>query len=403
MAAPRFTMTKALREFLHEESASAVVLVAAAVFALIWANSAFADSYFALWHHELTIGFGARAITEDLEHWVNDALMVLFFFVVGLEIKRELAVGELRNPRAAALPAVAALGGVVLPALIFVLMAPAGEARQGWGIPMATDIAFAVGVLALTGSRATSGAKLLLLSIAIVDDIVAIMVITVFYTEDVTLAWLLVAALAVLVMLVMRRWVPWPWVYLLPGFVLWYALFESGVHATIAGVIAGLLTPAGEVNGRNVLDSLVHRLHPISAFVVLPLFALANAGVNLRGGVLGDALGAPLTWAVAIALVLGKTVGIGSSALVALRLRLGELPSGMRLRELGPIAALGGIGFTVSLFIADLAFEDDLLVDQAKVGIFIGSIAAALIGVTWLFVLGPSGESDDGSDTESDT
>jgi NhaA family Na+:H+ antiporter len=383
-------MTKALREFLHEESASAVVLVATAAIALIWANSAFADSYTALWHHELTLGFGDHAITEDLEHWVNDALMVLFFFVVGLEIKRELAVGELRSPRAAALPAVAAVGGVVLPALIFVLMAPAGEARAGWGIPMATDIAFAVGVLALTGSRATSGAKLLLLSIAIVDDILAILVIAVFYTDGIKVLWLVPAALAVLAMLGMRRWVSSPWWYLLPGFVLWFSLFESGVHATIAGVIAGLLTPAGELHGRNVLDSLVHRLHPISAFVVLPLFALANAGVYLRDGILADALAAPLTWAVAVALVLGKTVGISLSALGALRLRFGELPSDMRPRELGPLAALGGIGFTVSLFIADLAFDDDLLVDQAKVGIFIASIVAALAGVAWLLILGPA-------------
>lgn len=398
----RFRITKALREFLHEEATSAFVLVGVAVIALIWANSAFADSYFDLWHHEVTIGRGEHAVTEDLIHWVNDGLMVIFFFVVGLEIKRELAVGELRNVRAATMPAIAALGGVILPALIYVALAPSGDASKGWGIPMATDIAFAVGVLALTGARASGGAKLLLLSIAIVDDILAILVIAIFYTEEIKLGWLAVAAGAVLAILMMRLRITAIWPYLLPGLVLWFALFESGVHATLAGVICGLLTPAGPVAGRQVLDLLIHRLHPVSAFLVLPLFGLANAGIDLRGGVLGEALTQALPWAVAVALVVGKTVGILGAALLALRLGLGELPSGMRRSELGPLAALGGIGFTVSLFIADLAFADESLIMQAKIGIFMGSIAAAVLGVLWLILIGPNPEPDDEDDDEDD-
>ncbi len=230
---------------------------------------------------------GRFSLVEDLQHWVNDALMVLFFFVVGLEIKRELVTGELRDPRATTLPAVAALGGVVLPALLFLGLVGSGPGSRGWGIPMATDIAFAVGVLALLGDRVPGGAKLLLLSIAIVDDILAIGVIAVVYTQGVSLAWLAAAVGLLGVVVVLRRvGVVDVWPYVVVGVAVWLATFESGVHATIAGVALGLLTPAGEVGGRPVLQELEHRLHPVSAFVVVPLFALANAGVDLRGGAL---------------------------------------------------------------------------------------------------------------------
>jgi Na+:H+ antiporter, NhaA family len=369
-----------LREFLHQEAVASVLLLAATLIALAWANSPASESYFAFWHHELSLGFGSLTVTEDLQHWVNDGLMAIFFFVVGLEIKRELVTGELREPKAAILPVLAALGGVALPALIFVAIVGGGPAGQGWGVPMATDIAFAVGVLALFGARAGAGAKLFLLSVAIVDDLIAITVIALVYSGPISLGWLAFAGAGLAVVVLMRRFATSPWAYVLPALLIWFAILESGVHATIAGVLLGLLTPASPVRGRPVLEQLEHLLHPVSAIVIIPIFAMANAGVDLRGGVLGVALHAPLTWAVAIGLLVGKTIGIAGVTLAARRAGIGTLPTGMPLAQVWPVAALGGIGFTVALFIADLAFEDPNLIIQAKVGIFAGSIAAAVLG-----------------------
>ena len=377
---PRVRVLRPLEDFLHNEATGGIVLVLSALAAVVWANSPVSDSYTSFWGHYLTLGWGAAALTENLQHWVNDGLMVLFFFVVGLEIKRELAVGELRDPRAAALPAAAAVGGVVLPAVIFLALTT-GEAQTGWGIPMATDIAFAVGVLALLGKRVPSGAKLLLLSAAIVDDIIAITVIAIFYTESVSLAWLggSVAGLgAVLVLRRLRVHAIWP--YVIVGIGVWVATLESGVHATIAGVALGLLTPAGEVGGRSVLDTLEHRLHPWSAFVIVPLFALANAGVDFRGGLLAEAMGSSLTWAITLGLVGGKVVGISAAVWLAVRTGLGKPPPGVGPLHVVAVAAVAGIGFTVSLFIADLAYADPVLTETAKVGIFAGSLTAGALG-----------------------
>ena len=378
----------ALQDFLHDEAAGGIVLVVGALAAVVWANSPVSESYTAFWGQYLTLGWGPTALTENLQHWVNDGLMVVFFFVVGLEIKRELAIGELQDRRAAALPAAAALGGVVLPALIFVALT-SGDARAGWGIPMATDIAFAVGVLALLGDRVPTGAKLLLLSAAIVDDIIAISVIALFYTDTVSLAWLggAVAGLAIVVLL-RRLGVTAIWPYVVVGIVVWVATLESGVHATIAGVTLGLLTPAGEVGGRNVLATLEHRLHPWSAFVVVPLFALANAGVAFGGGLLGEAAGTALPWAIALGLVVGKIVGISGAVWLAVRTGLGRLPEGVSALHVVAVAALAGIGFTVSLFIADLAYDDPVLTETAKVGIFAGSLLAAAIGSALMVAAG---------------
>jgi NhaA family Na+:H+ antiporter len=379
-----------LRAFLHAESTGGIVLVVAAAAALIWANSPAADSYPQFWHQTISIGAGPG--TKDLQHWVNDGLMVIFFFVIGLEIKRELAVGELRDPRAAAMPALAAVGGVVLPALIYLaVVRGAGEAANGWGIPMATDIAFAVGILALLGRRASVGAKLFLLSVAIVDDIIAILIIAVFYSSSINLWWLAGAAVGLLAVVGLRRLgVVSPWSYVPLGIFTWVATLESGVHATLAGVALGLLTPAHPVAGRDVLGELEQALHPVSAFLVIPIFALANAGVDVRGGVLGAAFGQPVTWAVIAGLVLGKIVGIAGVAHLVRWRRWGSLPADMHVREIIGVAALGGIGFTVSLFITDLAFDGAGLIGQAKVGILTGSAAAALIG-TALLLTAPAG------------
>jgi Na+:H+ antiporter, NhaA family len=374
-----------LAEFLREEAAGGVVLLGATVVALVWANSPARDEYVSLWETEVKLGLGAAAIEEDLRHWVNDGLMAIFFFVVGLEIKRELAVGELSERRAAALPALAAFGGAAAPALIFTAIVAGGEGAAGWAIPMATDIAFAVGVLALLGDRVSTGVKLLVLAIAVVDDIIAIAVIAVFYSDHVAVGWLAIAVgLLALVYGMRRAGVTRIWPYVPVGIAVWVATFESGVHATIAGVALGLLTPAGEVGGRRVLEELEHRLHPLSAFVAVPLFALANAGVYLGGGKLVDAASTRVAWAIAVGLVVGKLAGIAASIFGGLRARIVVLPAGVGLGSVRGVAAIGGIGFTVSLFITGLAFDDPSLQDQAKVGIFAGSIASGALGAALL-------------------
>jgi Na+:H+ antiporter, NhaA family len=374
-----------LTEYLRDETAGGVVLFVATLVALIWINSPIGDSYGDLWHTELTLGVGELSITEDLQHWVNDGLMAIFFFVVGLEIKRELVVGELKDRRTAILPAVAATGGVVLPALIFVLVTAGSGQSEGWAIPAATDIAFAVGVMALLGDRVPSGAKLFLLTIAIVDDILAIAIIALFYSSNIELVWLAGALAGLLAVVAMRALgVRWIAAYVPVGLAVWVAMLESGVHPTIAGVALGLLTPARPVAGREVLETLEDRLHPLSAFAVVPLFALANAGIDFSGGVLGDALESQLAWAIVAGLVIGKLLGISGATLLALRLGWGRLPDGVARAHVWGIAAVGGIGFTVSLFIAQLAYDDPTVIDTAKIGVLCGSIVSGAIGVLLL-------------------
>lgn len=373
-----------LTDFLDDEVLGGVVLLAAAVIAIVWANSAWSESYFELWGTYLNVDFVGISINLDLQHWINDLLMAVFFFVVGVEIKREMVSGELKERNDAIVPVLAALGGVILPATIFTLIAD-GAAAEGWAIPAATDIAFAVGVLALLGNRVSNGVRVFLLTVAIVDDIIAIAIIALFYGDGLEFAWLAIAMGGILAVLLFQRfgvWRIWPYVPL--AAVIWLATYESGIHATIAGVALGLLVPVRPFRGREIHRKLEHALHPVSAYIVVPLFALANAGIDLRGGVLGDALSSEITWAVIAGLVLGKILGISLSTLLALRLGSGTLPAGMRPAQVWGVAALGGIGFTVSLFITDLAFSDQFLIDGAKVGIFIGSIVSAIIGTVLL-------------------
>ena len=413
-------VARPVREFLRIETAGSVLLLAAAVVALVWANSPWAASYESFWHTPITFDFGAIRLEETLQHWVNDALMVIFFFVVGLEIKYELVHGDLHDPKTAALPIVAAVGGMAVPAAIYAVIVGTGEGSAGWGIPMATDIAFAVGVLGLLGRRIPSAARLFLLTLAIVDDIGAILVIALFYTDDLSLTWLAVALLLVgltVGMRLLRIWVTWA--YVVVGTGVWLAMLESGVHATLTGVAIGLLTPATPLLHESVargyaqkaledrhldtdelyrlrflldeslsmVERLQARLHPVSAYVVLPVFALANAGVALTGGVLGDALHSAVTLGVAAGLVVGKPVGILLAAFVAVRLGLGRLPRHTGWGALAGLGAVGGVGFTVSLFIAALSFPTDpLLTEEAKVGILGGSLVAAVVGVVLLLV-----------------
>lgn len=410
-------VARPVREFLRVESAGSLLLLAAAAVALIWANSPWADSYDALWHTHLVLDVGPLHLDESLQHWVNDALMVIFFFVVGLEIKYELVNGDLRDPRTAALPIVAAVGGMVVPAGLYLALNPPGsDGGSGWGIPMATDIAFAVGVLGILGRRIPSAARLFLLTLAIVDDIGAILVIAVFYTSDLSLGWLAIALGLLGAMVVARLLRVWSVVvYAVLGVGVWFALLESGVHATLAGVAIGLLAPAGPLlreevaraHARaalrdNVLDpdelaklrfllkesvSVVERLqsalHPVSAYVVLPVFALANAGVEL--GAIGKVFTEPVGIGIVLGLVLGKPVGIFLASFAAVRLGLGRLPQDTTWPMVLGLGAVGGIGFTVSLFIAGLSFPGaDLLTEEAKIAILLASLIAAVLGVALL-------------------
>ena len=374
-----------LTDFLHEEAAGGVALAVATVVALVWANSPADQAYADVWDFEIGFEVAGLDLENDLGHWVNDGLMALFFFVVGLEIKRELVVGELRQRSAAVLPVAAALGGVLMPVLIFVAVIAGGEGASGWAIPAATDIAFAIGVIALLGDRIPAGVKLFLLAIAIVDDLIAISLIAVFYSEGISVGWLLAAAAVLGGVVGLRaagvRSIP---VYVAVGIAAWIAMHESGVHATIAGVALGLLCPAHPVDGRDVLTTLEHRLHPVSAFVVVPLFALANAGIDLGAQHLEDALESRLAWAIFLGLVIGKLTGISAATLLALRRGWGSLPEGAERGRVPGVAALGGIGFTVSLFIAELAYGDDELANIAKIGILGASLASGMLGAALL-------------------
>lgn len=383
------TVVDPVADFLRAETAGGFALLAGAVVALLWVNLAGAGGYESLWGTQLRIGIGEVAIDEDLRHWINDGLMVIFFFLISLEIKRELVVGDLRKPRAAALPILAAIGGVLVPVAVFLALAGGGDAAEGWGIPMATDAAFALGVLAILGDRVGIGVKLFLVTIAVADDVMAIFVIAVVYAGDLSAGWLVAAIAGVGSVVVLRRLgVSSVLAYIPVGVAIWVALHESGVHATLAGVALGLLTPARPLDGRQVLEDLEDRVHPISSFVVLPLFALANAGVELGGAALSDAEGRQVAIAVGAGLAAGKLAGIAGATLLALKLRLGSLPEGVDLRGVFGAAALGGIGFTVSLFIAPLAYSDATLVEGAKIGILAGSVLSAVVGVA---ILAPGG------------
>jgi Na+:H+ antiporter, NhaA family len=376
-------------EFLRAEAVGGFALLLGAFVALVWVNLFDADSYESLWETELRIGIGDAAITETLGHWVNDGLMTLFFFLISLEIKREVVTGDLRHPKAASLPIFAALGGVLLPVAIFLLVVGGGDGAGGWGIPMATDAAFAIGVLAILGDRVGVGVKLFLVTVAVVDDVAAICVIAIAYTADLSLVWLAAAVGGLLGAVAMRALGVRRVVAYIPiGVAVWIAMLESGIHATLAGVALALLTPAHPLDGRKVLEELETRIHPFTSLLILPLFALANAGVELGGSALSDSEGRRVALAVAVALVVGKFVGIAGATLAALKFRLGALPAGVDRRGLLGAAALGGIGFTVSLFITPLAYSSPLLVEGAKLGIFAGSVAAALVGIA---ILAPGG------------
>jgi NhaA family Na+:H+ antiporter len=415
------TLSPSSRLYVGTEVGGSVLLLVGALCALAWANSPWSGGYEAFWSTPATIGVGDLSLSLDLRHWVNDAAMALFFLVVGLEITREVATGELRNRRSVAAPALGAIGGLAVPALLYLAVNPSGPASSGWGIVMSTDTAFTLGVLALFGPRCPDRLRLFLLTLAIVDDIGAIGVMALFYTDEVAVPALLVALALIGVLLAMRWMGVWRLTpYVLVGVALWLAVHESGVHATLAGVVLGLVLPARPPSEREIARTveygralreapdaqrarltnlavaatvpanarLQESLHRWTAYLVVPVFGLANAGVRLDGETLGAALGSPVTLGVLLGLVAGNALGITAGTFVALRSGWGVLPGGVRWSHLMAGATLAGIGFTISLFITDLAFDDVLLREQAKIGILAGSLAAAVLGTLLLRFLG---------------
>ncbi len=415
-----------IQAFFRLEAASGIVLFAAAVVALVWSNSPWQPSYQRLFAANLSFGLEGQVVRVSLQAVINDGLMAIFFLLVGMEIKRELVLGELRTVGRALLPAVAALGGMVVPSITFLIFNWGGPGEHGWGIPMATDIAFCLGCLTLLGPRVPHALKVFLIALAIFDDIGGILVIALFYGEGLSLPWLLGAAAVTLGLLAMNRaYVRSGVAYAAGGVALWYALHAGGIHATISGVALGLLIPvrprrpAAQIlaeleehvrgllaaSSRETLDDsavlqieekledleapltrFVHGLHPYVAFGIMPLFALANAGVTLSGGAAGP--GAAVALGVGLGLLLGKPVGILLATWIAVRLRLAPLPGGVEWLRVGGVAIVAGIGFTVALFIASLAYPaDPRLLDAAKLGILAGSAAAGVAGVLLLALI----------------
>ncbi|MEP6623306.1 MAG: Na+/H+ antiporter NhaA [Acidimicrobiia bacterium] len=376
-----------LADVFRHASAGPIALVAATAAAIVWANLA-SGSYGDLWGAHLTLPGLGHSLT--MAEWVNEGLMAVFFFVVGLEIKGEILEGELRDPRKAAVPIAAAIGGMAFPAVIFLIATAGTTVGNGWGIPMATDIAFAVGVYRLVGRRAPSGVGLMLLTLAIVDDLGVIAVIAIFYSQNISIGWLLAAVPIIGALLAIRDRLHHPAWYLIPAVALWIVMLRSGVHATIAGVVLGFLTPMHAQSGRPILRDLEHRITPWTTFLVLPLFALANAGILISGSQVRAAVSNPLAIGIALGLVVGKLAGISTGTWVAIRFG-GRLPAGLGRRSVLAIGLLGGIGFTVSLFVAGLAFSGPDL-NAAKLAILAASIVAAF--AAWMVLRTVPAESD---------
>jgi len=413
-------LQRPLQAFMHVESAGGVVLLICTAVALIAANSPYAEAYQGLWDQNLRIAVGGVELSYPLWYWINDALMAIFFFVIGLEIKRELVIGELSDRKKIALPVAAALGGVLAPIAIYVGLQYGQPGQKGWAVPMATDIAFVVGCMSLLGNRIPNGLKVLMLSLAIVDDLMAVIVIAVFYTSSISASYLAASFVGILVVVAMNRLgVRTVGLYALVGIYIWVCTLKSGIHPTIEGVILGLMTPAQPwLGGKGFLGFLRHTddtlrdqsttledaralvadlsfasreavsplfrletaLHPWVAFGIMPVFALANAGVGIDLGQIGE----PVALAVAAGLFVGKPLGIFGASWLTVKLGWASRPAGVTWPMLGGAAFLGGIGFTMALFIASLGLSGGLLV-SAKIGIIVGSFASAVVGMFVLY------------------
>jgi Na+:H+ antiporter, NhaA family len=377
----------AIREFLRHEAAGGIVLLAAAVLAFAFTNSPLGGLYQDFFNLHLSVGLGGIGLDKSLNHWINDGLMAIFFFLVGLEIKRELIEGELSSPRDAALPAIAAVGGMAMPALVYVLInAGTPETLNGWAIPAATDIAFAMGVVSLLGNRVPESMKITLLALAIIDDLGAIIIIALFYTADLSLLALGLASIGIAVLIAMNRLnVQSLAAYVLVGLYVWACVLESGVHATLAGSIVGLCIPLRAADGssddaRSPAKRCIHALHPWVAFAIMPAFAFANAGVSLAG-VGWDLIAAPVTLGVALGLFIGKQAGVMIAIALARATGVARLPEGATWAQAYGVAILTGVGFTMSLFIGGLAFSSMAYIVEMRLGVIGGSILSAVAGL----------------------
>jgi len=401
-----------MRDFLHTESAGAVLLAAGALIALIWANTPWSGSYDSLWGSRISLSVAGHTLDLDLRHWVNDGLMAIFFFVVGLEIKREITDGHLSERRAAFLPGLAAIGGMMVPALIYLAIA-GSSAPRGWAIPVATDIALAVGVLSVAGKRAPASLRAFLLGLAIVDDIGAIVIIAAVYSTGIAFGWLFAAVFGVIVAVVIRSFgTQSVLAYIVIGGAVWLGLYQGGVHPTLAGVVMGLLAPsvprhraelidieelpdvssveaarAASVTAKesvSVVEWLQHILHPWTSFVIVPIFALANSGIHISADGLRIAAGSAITWGVFFGLVIGKPLGILIATRGAIKFGVADQPEGVSTRQVLGAGSAAGIGFTVAIFITKLAFTDPVEQANAKIAILLASILAAVMSLVLL-------------------
>lgn len=422
-------------EFIHRQTTSGLLLMAMAIVALFLANSGLAEAYFHFIHTPLSLNIGDWKLKMSLHHWVNDGLMALFFFVVGMELKREFLVGEMSDLRQAALPIIAAVGGMVVPALIYLAFNHEGDAMRGWGIPMATDIAFAVGVLVLLASRVPKALITFLVALAIADDLGAVLVIALFYTQQLALNWLIVATMLLTLLFIfnfsgIRKVTP----YFIVAILLWYALLQSGVHATLAGVLGAFAVPSRSLydprlfvtrvktqldyfvenqhgndsimtneklfsvtqnlekivqDTQTPLQRLESRWHLPVAFLIIPIFALFNAGIPVQLETIGQTLTHPVMLGVFLGLLVGKFIGISGACWIALKLGIAQLPKDTSLSQIVAVSVLGGIGFTMSIFIAELGFANQLeFLLMAKTGVLIASLLSGVFGFIWLWWLG---------------
>ena len=428
---PIEVLLKPINQFLHQEASGGILLIICTLIALVWANTVWSNSYHDFWHTNIAVSIG-NFLTLDysIHHWINDGLMVIFFFTVGLEIKRELLVGELSSFQKASLPIAGALGGMIAPAILYTLFNSGRDGANGWGIPMATDIAFVVGIMALLGNKVPLALKIFILALAIADDIGAVLVIAIFYTAEISTTALILAAIVFVVLILLNRLGAKSLIlYGLIGVILWLAFLKSGVHATIAGVLLAFTIPASSRYDTNKFSSKVkaliksfdatgdhwknvlnnaerqhdvmaieescekvltplqrfeHALHPWVSFFIIPVFALANAGVTLAGLDILAALINPVSLGIIVGLFIGKQIGIFAFSFLAVKLKFATLPEGVNWKNLYGAGILAGIGFTMSLFIAGLAFNKPELLDLSKIGILTGSILSGIIGFMFL-------------------
>ena len=371
-----------LREFLERESSGGVLILLSAVLGLIIANSPISETYFSFLSFDFTLGFGVFAIQFTVQKFINYALMTIFFFVVGLEIKRELTSGHLTSVKKALMPFLAALGGVAFPAIIYLSIA-GGVAAGGWGVPVATDIALAVGLLTMIGSRVPESLRIFLLALAVIDDIVAILIIALVYSDGILINWLISGAAVVVFIYLLRRFdIKSTAVYIFFGIILWFTLYKTGVHPTLAGVILGLMTPNTpkvESGSESVIEWLEDRFHPASAFFVVPLFAFANTGVAISLDTLELSSTSLVAWGIFLGLVVGKPLGILFSTVLANRFKIADMPEGASKSMITATGSAAGIGFTVAIFIAQIAFDDRQTQDIAIIAVIVASVVSAMI------------------------